>query len=66
VPLSKTGAELLLDTFSQRHERASTLVTSNLPFEEWAEFARSIGNASFRQMERSKRRRLLAVKHTTY
>jgi DNA replication protein DnaC len=42
VPLSKTGAELLLDTFSQRHERASTLVTSNLPFEEWAEFARSI------------------------
>jgi DNA replication protein DnaC len=34
VPLSKTGAELLLDTVSQRHERASTLVTSNLPFEE--------------------------------
>jgi DNA replication protein DnaC len=42
VPLSKTGAELLLDTFSQRHERASSLVTSNLPFEESAEFARSI------------------------
>jgi DNA replication protein DnaC len=24
-------------TFSQRYERASTLVTSNLPFEEWTE-----------------------------
>jgi hypothetical protein len=34
VPLSKTGAELLHDTVSQRHERASTPVTSNLPFEE--------------------------------
>jgi len=30
VPLSKTGAELLFETFSQRYERASTLVTSNL------------------------------------
>ena len=29
VPLSKTGAELLFETFSQRYERASTLVTSN-------------------------------------
>jgi len=37
VPLSKTGAELLFETFSQRYERASTLVTSNLPFEEWTE-----------------------------
>lgn len=35
VPLSKTGAELLFDVFSQRHERASTLVTTNLPFDEW-------------------------------
>ena len=42
VPVSKTGAELLFHTFSQRHECASTLVTSNLPFEAWAEFARSI------------------------
>jgi DNA replication protein DnaC len=32
-----TGAELLFETFSQRYERASTLVTSNLPFEEWTE-----------------------------
>jgi DNA replication protein DnaC len=37
VPLSKIGAELLFETFSQRYERASTLVTSNLPFEEWTE-----------------------------
>ena len=37
VPLSKTGAELLFETFSQRYERASTLITSNLPFEEWTE-----------------------------
>lgn len=35
VPLSLTGAELLFDVFSQRYERASTLVTSNLPFDEW-------------------------------
>jgi len=37
VPLSKTGAELLFEIFSQRYERASTLVTSNLPFDEWTE-----------------------------
>ena len=28
---------MLFETFSQRYERASTLVTSNLPFEEWTE-----------------------------
>jgi len=37
VPLSKTGAELLFEGFSQRYERGSTLVTSNLPFDEWTE-----------------------------
>jgi DNA replication protein DnaC len=35
VPLSQTGAKLLFEVFSQRHERSSTIVTSNLPFEEW-------------------------------
>ena len=35
VPLSQTGAELLFEIFSQRHERGSTIVTSNLPLEEW-------------------------------
>ena len=37
VPLSKTGAELLFETLSLRYERASILVTSNLPFQEWTE-----------------------------
>ncbi len=37
VPLSKTGAELLFEVFSQRYERGSLLVTSNLPFDEWTE-----------------------------
>ncbi len=37
VPLSKTGAEMLFEIFSQRYERGSTLVTSNLPFAEWTE-----------------------------
>ena len=31
VPLSKTGAELLFEVFSQRYVGGSTLVTSNLP-----------------------------------
>jgi len=35
VPLSSTGAELLFEVFSQRYERGSTIVTSNLPFEDW-------------------------------
>ena len=35
VPLSQTGAELLFEVFSQRHERGSIIVTSNLPFEDW-------------------------------
>ncbi len=37
VPLSKTGAGLLFEVFSLRYERGSTLVTSNLPFQEWTE-----------------------------
>jgi len=35
VPLSTTGAELLFEVFSQRYERGSVLITSNLPFDEW-------------------------------
>ena len=31
VPLSKTGAELLFEVFSQRYERGSIIVTTNLP-----------------------------------
>ena len=37
VPLSPTGAELLFELFSQRYERGSILVTTNLPFDEWTE-----------------------------
>jgi DNA replication protein DnaC len=37
VPLSKIGGELLFEVFSQRYERGSILVTSNLPFDEWTE-----------------------------
>ena len=41
VPLSTTGAELLFEVFSQRYERASIIVTSNLPFDEWTGVLRS-------------------------
>ena len=37
VPLSKTAAELLFELISRRYERGSTLITSNLPFDEWTE-----------------------------
>ena len=37
VPLSTAGAELLFESLSQRYERGSVLVTSNLPFDEWTE-----------------------------
>src|SRR3954468_8235177 len=37
VPLSKSGAELLFELLSQRYERNSTFITSNLPFNEWTE-----------------------------
>ena len=35
VPLSQTGSELLFDAFSRRYENGATIVTSNLPFQEW-------------------------------
>lgn len=37
VPLSKTGAELLFEVISQRYERGSIIITSNLPLDEWTE-----------------------------
>lgn len=41
IPFSKTGAELLFEVFSQRYERGSILVTTNLPFEEWTSILES-------------------------
>jgi DNA replication protein DnaC len=41
VPLSPSGAELLFEVFSQRYERGSLLVTSNLPFDEWTSVFRA-------------------------
>ena len=35
VPLSRTGAELLLEVFNQRCERGPILVNINLPVNEW-------------------------------
>jgi DNA replication protein DnaC len=35
VPFMAVGSDLLFEVFSQRYERGSTLVTSNLPFDEW-------------------------------
>ena len=37
VPASKLGAELLFDVISTAYERTSVIVTTNLPFERWAE-----------------------------
>ena len=37
VPLSKVGTELLFEVFSQRYEKCSVILTSNLPFDEWTE-----------------------------
>ncbi len=37
VPLSKTGVEFLFELISQHYERGATVITSNLPFDEWPE-----------------------------
>lgn len=37
VPFDRTGAELLFNLLSDRHGKASTLVTSNLAFGEWVQ-----------------------------
>ena len=35
LPINHTGAVLFFQLMNRRYERASTIVTSNLPFEEW-------------------------------
>ena len=37
VPLDKAGADLLFGFISQRYERGSLVVTTNLPFTRWSE-----------------------------
>ena len=37
VPLSRTTTELPFEVFSQRYERGSVMVPTNLPFDEWTE-----------------------------
>ena len=37
LSFSRTGAELLFQVFADRYERASLLVTSNLPFSDWGQ-----------------------------
>ena len=37
VPFDRTGGELLFNLLSERHERRSTLVTTNLAFSEWVQ-----------------------------
>ncbi len=37
LSFSRPGAELLFQVFADRYERASLLVTSNLPFSEWSQ-----------------------------
>jgi len=35
VPFTAVGSELLFEAFSRRYEQDATLVTGNLPFDEW-------------------------------
>ncbi len=37
LAFSRSGAELLFQLFADRYERRSLLLTSNLPFSEWAQ-----------------------------
>ena len=37
ISLSQTGAELLFEAFRHLCKRGSTMVTTNLPFDEWTE-----------------------------
>jgi DNA replication protein DnaC len=37
VPLAEVGAELLFQVIAERAERATVIITTNLPFSEWTQ-----------------------------
>jgi len=37
IPLSTEGAQLLFQVFSERYERGSVIITTNLPFAQWTQ-----------------------------
>jgi len=37
LPITEHGADLLFQAFSERHERGSVIVNTNLPFSEWGQ-----------------------------
>jgi DNA replication protein DnaC len=37
VPFAQVGAELLFQVISERAERATLIITTNLPFSEWTQ-----------------------------
>ena len=41
LSFSRAGAELLFQVFADRYERRCLLITSNLPFGEWARCSRA-------------------------
>ena len=41
LPMSERAADLLFQAFSERHERGSVIVNSNLPFSEWGQVFRT-------------------------
>ena len=58
VPFDKTGADLLFGFISQRYERRSLVVTTNLPFARWSEvFLNATAAAAVHRPDRAPRHR---------
>ena len=41
MPISEHGADLFFQALSERHERGSVIVNTNLPFDEWGQIFRT-------------------------